>query len=177
MPHLHTEAGQHDHTASAYVVRTDTPEPSLVLHMHKKLKQYLQFGGHIELHENPWDAVVHELAEESGYDVNQLKVLQPKLRVKKLSGVQLHPVPVSLLTHKFEGLDHYHTDIAFAFVAYGPPLNAVSEGESEKIDLFTAAELRALAGSEIPESVREIGLFILEEALNNWPPVNAWELG
>lgn len=53
MPHIHTEPGQHDHTASAYIVRLDEAEPALILHRHKILGQYLQFGGHVELDENP----------------------------------------------------------------------------------------------------------------------------
>ena len=31
MPHIHTEPGQHDHTASAYIFRTDFSEPKVML--------------------------------------------------------------------------------------------------------------------------------------------------
>src|SRR4051812_49824476 len=100
MPHIHTEDGQHDPTTSAYIVRTDTPEPTILLHKHRKLGKYLQFGGHIELNENPWAAITHEIAEESGYGIDQLTILQPTTLLKKVSGVQMHPLPVSYLTHK-----------------------------------------------------------------------------
>jgi len=63
MAHIHTQPGQHDHTASAYIVRTDFDEPKIMLHLHRKIGKYLQFGGHVELHETPWQAVVHELRE------------------------------------------------------------------------------------------------------------------
>ncbi len=53
MAHIHTQPGQHDHTASAYIFRVDFDEPKLVLHLHRKINKYLQFGGHIELHETP----------------------------------------------------------------------------------------------------------------------------
>ena len=71
MPHIHTLPGEHDATASAYIVRTDLGEPAIMLHRHKKLDTMLQFGGHVELHENPLEAIAHELREESGYDFRQ----------------------------------------------------------------------------------------------------------
>ena len=45
MAHIHTEPGQHDFTASAFIIRTDTPEPKLLLHRHKLVGKYLQIGG------------------------------------------------------------------------------------------------------------------------------------
>ena len=65
MPHIHTKPGQHDHTVSAFIVRLDGKQPRILLHRHKKSGVYMQFGGHIELHENPWQAISHELLEES----------------------------------------------------------------------------------------------------------------
>jgi len=172
MPHIHTDAGQHDLTASAYIVRLDKPEPRLVLHQHKLLHIYLQFGGHVELHETPWQTVIHELAEESGYDIDQLALLQPAMRLKVIHEAVLHPVPASILTHRFGDTDHYHTDIAFAFVTKEAPKHAVGKGESNKIQAFTAAELTALPKGSLPENVRDIGLFILDEGLNHWETVD-----
>ncbi len=175
MSHLHTKPGQHDLTASAYIVRTDGPEPVLLLHMHKKLNQYLQFGGHVEHHEDPWKAVSHEIVEESGYHMSQLKLLQPSLRLKSISNATLHPVPVTLLTHEFPGLDHFHSDVAFAFTTNEPPASDVEEGESTIMRNFTAAELRKLQKDEIPENVREIGLYVLDNILASWEQIAAPE--
>lgn len=169
MAHIHTESGQHDFTASAFIIRLDTLEPSLMLHMHKKLHKYLQFGGHVELHETPWQAITHELAEESGYDITQLQLLQPKLRIKQLTGTNLHPHPVQINTHKInDELDHYHTDIAFALVTDQEPSAQVGQGESVDIRLFTLAELKALPAEQIVETVRETGIFVLEKCLTQW---------
>src|SRR3712207_4516473 len=101
MPHIHTQPGEHDFTASGFIIRTDLEEPKIILHMHKKLGVYLQFGGHVETREDPWQAVTHELREESGYDMDQLKVLQPRDSIKRLSGIKLHPTPFYLNTHNF----------------------------------------------------------------------------
>jgi len=53
MSHIHTNPGEHDQTVSAFIIRTDTAEPELLLHVHKKLGVLLQPGGHIELNETP----------------------------------------------------------------------------------------------------------------------------
>lgn len=167
MPHIHTEPGQHDLTASAYIVRIDQQEPRLLLHKHKILGVFLQFGGHVELKETPWQAVVHEILEETGYEITQLSLLQPESHIRYLSSVDLHPHPVVALTHPFDD-NHFHTDIAWAFVVDQPPKHAVGEGESSGLQLFNRQELVSLEPGLIPENVREIGLFVLDTCLNDW---------
>src|SRR5690349_3881626 len=121
MPHIHTGPGQHDLAVGAYIIRSDFDEPKLLLHWHKKLDKWLQFGGHVELDENLWDAVRHELLEESGYELKQLKLLQPKERMKSLRGAILHPQPFHLNTHVFNET-HNHTVLEYAFVTDQEPL-------------------------------------------------------
>jgi 8-oxo-dGTP pyrophosphatase MutT (NUDIX family) len=172
MPHIHTLPGQHDHTASAYVFRTDFNEPKVLLHMHKKLGKYMQFGGHVELDETPWQAVTHELREESGYDMSQVLVLQPRTRIQSFTDAVIHPQPVSHSTHPFgQGIDHFHTDIAYAVIVTQAPQQPPAAGESTKTRLFTRDELVALPSNEIPENVRKIALFVFDECLKNWQPV------
>lgn len=172
MPHIHSEPGQHDTTASAFIIRLDeASQPSLILHKHKKLNQWLQFGGHVELSENPWGAIVHEIAEESGYTMQQLKVLQPNMRLTAISEAILHPYPVAVLTCRFGDTDHYHTDIAYAFVAHELPEGTLGEGESAEVKTFTSEELITIPKGEIPENVREVGLFVLEDCLAEWSQI------
>ena len=143
-----------------------------MLHQHKKLGVYLQFGGHVEWHENPWQAITHELEEESGYSIDLLKILQPKTRIKHMEGVKLHPVPVHFMTHRFPGMDHYHTDTAFAFTTQEPPKSPVHAGESTVLKLFTTNQLLSIPSSQIPENVRQTGLFVLEKCLREWESVS-----
>ena len=173
MAHIHTGDGQHDLTVSGFVVRSDFDEPKLILHMHKKLGKYVQFGGHVELNENPWQAVAHELKEESGYDIADLKVLQPADRLSRLSGTILHPQPVCVNTHDFPGMGykHSHIDVLFGFVADREPKSAVGEGESAEIVLFTKQELIDVPADQIIENVREIGLHILDVCYPNWEQI------
>lgn len=172
MGHIHSLPGQHDFTVSAFIVRTDTPEPTMMLHKHKKLKKYIQFGGHIELNETVWQAISHELIEESGYTLKELKILQPKVRIKSLSDAALHPYPAGLNTHMFKNEEHFHIDIEYAFVASGPPARGVAEGESKEFRLFTQSELNDLSNDQIFPNVKEISNFIFDDCLNEWELVD-----
>lgn len=167
MPHIHTKPGQHDHTVSGFIVRTDLDEPRLLLHKHKRLGKYIQFGGHIELDETPWQALTHELKEESGYDISQLSLLQPKSRLKSVTNAKLHPVAVYHNTHNFDD-DHYHTDLGYAFVAHGEPAGAIADNESNDILMVSRSELINLPAKQTFESVREAGLFIFDTCLDEW---------
>ena len=171
MPHLHTAPGQHDFTVSAYIIRLDTPEPTIMLHKHKLLGKYLQFGGHVELHENPWQALMHEISEESGYQPEQLKILQPPVRLAKLTDTTLHPQPLSIQTHPFGDIDHRHIDIAFAFITNEPPRDAIGEHESADIKTFTVTELAKFSNQEIIENVRETAVYVINELLSQWQPI------
>ena len=68
MAHIHDQPNQHDLTACAFIIRQVDGEWRCLVHMHKKLGKLLQIGGHVELHETPWQSVAHEL-RESGRDV------------------------------------------------------------------------------------------------------------
>lgn len=176
MAHIHTQPGHHDQTASAYIIRTDGSEWRIVLHWHKKLNGWLQFGGHVELHENPWQAVTHEIAEESGYNLSQLKLLQPKQRLTKTSDAIMHPVPFYDQTHPFPGIDHYHTDRGYVMFTEQEPAGKIAAGESSKFKLFTLKELEALPLSDIPIDVKEIAEYVMKINVNDWTLVNANEV-
>lgn len=169
MPHIHRGPGEHDLTASAFVVRDDFEEPKLLLHMHKVLNKLLQPGGHVEPHENPWKAIEHELYEEAGYTFGELEVLQPKDRLMSLSGAALHPVPIVVNTHNFkESNFHKHTDISFAFLAHAAPQFQPACGESKDLRWLNLDELNSLDETHIIENIREIGNFVLQHVYPNW---------
>lgn len=174
MAHIHTQPGQHDHTSSAFIVRLDMDEPRLMLHLHKKLGVYLQFGGHIELDENPWHAIKHELLEESGYAFNQLKLMQPKDRIKTLSGSALHPVAICHNTHRFND-EHNHSDIEYLFVADSPPRHKVGSGESRDFIYVSREELKKWKDESIGEDHKTIGLAIFDIFLKKWEAVDPFE--
>lgn len=140
MAHIHTDPGQHDITVSAYIVRTDGDDPKVLVHMHRKLGKLLQIGGHVELEETPWQALVREISEESGFTVEELSLLQPDGQLIEIPGAIIHPQPVISLTFKQPG-DHYHSDYSYAFVAGADVMSTPDSGESSDLRWLTIGEL------------------------------------
>jgi 8-oxo-dGTP pyrophosphatase MutT (NUDIX family) len=170
--HIHVLPGQFDLTVSAYIIRTadqGTP-PALLLHRHKTLGVLLQPGGHVELDETPWQAMMREIREETGYEPDQLRLLQPRLRLSSLPGGDLHPVPVGVRSFPFGDLPHFHTDLTYAFVTNADPRSAVGAGESRTLAWFTRDQLTDPA-LELYADVRVLALFILDHLLVEWEAV------
>jgi len=171
MPHIHTNPGQHDHTVSMYIFRIDLNEPKVMLHMHKKIGAYAQFGGHIELNENPWQTIEHELVEETGYGMEQLQILQPVGRKAHITSAIVHPYPIVYSTMGYpNNKTHFHTDSAYAFITSETPLRSPQEGESTELRLFTREEIVTL--SSIDKITRDTALYIFDTCLESWQPVS-----
>lgn len=160
MPHIHTEANQHDTTVSAFIIHEE--REALLLHRHRKLGILLQPGGHVELNEHPWQTMAHELTEETGYELHQLEVLQTVPIIQGLVETA-HPIPLAYRTHDFPvaPAKHFHTDAAFGFVTHEDPLGKPDEGESQELYWMTAEELELVPDDGIPSDTRTIGLFLL----------------
>ncbi len=173
MPHIHTLNGQHDITVSAYIVRMQDDEPLVLVHMHRKLGKLMQAGGHVELTETPWAALAHELAEETGYRLDELSVLQPMKNLPLLEHAVVHPVPLLVNTHRVN-TEHYHSDLCYAFVARAVPAQAQAEGEADDIRWLTLAELqREVASGTALEDVYRIYAHIVTECLEQYEWVHA----
>ena len=171
MPHIHTDPGQHDLTTTAFIIRTDLDEPRGLLHRHRKLGLLLPVGGHVELHENPWAAIIRELEEEAGYRIDQLQVMQPVERIRRMDGVKTHPVPLFLQTHEFKkDVGHFHVDAGFLFLTDGPPAAPPHDGESAELLWLTNTEIRARK-DEMPADIVQIYDFCFERALPSWERV------
>lgn len=161
MPHIHTTPGQVDASVTGFMIRDDFDEPKMLFHMHRKLDSLLPAGGHVELDETPWVAMAHELREETGYELTQLRILQPKTRLKQVTGIALHPVPLVSNTHALPD-NHFHADLDYLFVTSAEPIYAPSEGEATELIWLTQHELVELESSKIFDNTREIALFCFE---------------
>ena len=161
MPHIHTQPNQHDMTVSGYIVRTDGDEPVCLVHMHKKMGKLMQVGGHIELNETPWQAIAHELEEESGYQLEELRVIQHTAdRVGESHNVS-HPTPFLMNTHNV-GDEHYHSDLCYGFIADTVPASMVARDESGDLRWLTLDELRRQSTEgDVLEDVYMIYAFML----------------
>lgn len=169
MPHIHTNPGEHDFAASAFIIRTDGPEPRLLLHLHKKFGRYFHFGGHVELHEDPWQAVIHEIAEEAGYRLDQLKLLQPPDRVKALPTEKVHPQPMAIVTHPI-GEDHHHTDIEYVFTTDQPPALMIDASESQDFILVSLSDLEQNR-YDISDNLAVLACHALAVCLPKWEAI------
>jgi 8-oxo-dGTP pyrophosphatase MutT (NUDIX family) len=174
MSHIHNKPGQHDSTISAFIVRIEkNGEPRILLHRHKKLNKLLQPGGHVELNENPWQAVIHEICEETGYEIHQLKVLQsaPNIPQNLQSYATFLPIPVVVNSHRFGDNDHFHDDLGFAFLTTELPASEPDDGEKRDFHWVSLAKLGALTDDEIILNSREISRYVLEN-FANWRSEN-----
>lgn len=176
MPHIHTEPGQHDITASGFILLLGGDEPKLLLHEHYKLGKIMQYGGHVELDETPLEAVLREVLEESGYDADQLQVLQPPQHMTDIGNRKLDPIPACIGTYPYGGdTSHYHTDLSYVFVTTETPRHKEAAGESGKHVQMTQAQVTATkAPEEMFISVQKIGLFAFT-LIDTWKPVNLRE--
>lgn len=148
-------------TISAYIVRHDEGKWKCLVHFHKKIEVLMQVGGHIELDETPWQTVAHELAEETGYALSELDVLQYTNYRPQEAGNVTHPTPLLVNTHNV-GNEHYHSDLCYAFAAENVPETTVGDSESADLRWLTVDELRSGAqAGEVLQDVVYIYEFLL----------------
>lgn len=125
-------------TGSALVVNTDGSR--VLLHHHRKLDRWLQFGGHCDGDEDILRVARREALEESGIEGLIVASSRP-------FDIDIHEIP----PHGAEPA-HFHYDVRFMFIAPEVAAPAPSE-ESRELRWFTAAEAGALP---IDESLRRM---------------------
>jgi 8-oxo-dGTP diphosphatase len=141
MPHIHILPNQHDMTVSAYIMRQEQGVWKCLVHFHKKFDTLMQIGGHIELDQTPWQAIVAELREEAGYLPSDLQVLQYTKGSPAVHAAIVHPIPLTMNTH-YVGDEHFHSDMCFGFVTQYEPRYAPDDGESTDIRWLDIEHLR-----------------------------------
>jgi 8-oxo-dGTP diphosphatase len=152
-------------TATAFVVRPG----ATLLHWHRRLQQWMPPGGHIEPNEDPIQAVLREVREETGLrcEIISTSVQHPFSYPEQL------PAPYTILLEDIPGPDepHKHIDLIY-FV------RPADGGDHDTVDdptlrWVTDAELRSntpmdVAGcgvtAAIPEDVRQLALAAIAAA-------------
>lgn len=109
MPHIHE---LYDFTTSAFVMHPT--DKRLLLLFHKKLQKWLQPGGHVELDENPLQALHHELEEETGLQPEQYEIIEPADSPSPMGENTKLPLPFYFNEHPMGNLpSHKHIDICY----------------------------------------------------------------
>ena len=101
MPHIHKI---YDFVVSVFIVF----EARVLLIYHKKYKEWLPIGGHVELDEDPEEALYREIQEECGLKVT---ILAPTPKIKH-AGVKPLPTPSFMDSHK---ISKAHRHVAFVY--------------------------------------------------------------
>ena len=152
-------------TSTGFVVRGD----STLLHWHKRLQQWMPPGGHIEPDEDPVQAVLREIREETGLICEVI----PTTTTLGFTYPQQLPPPYTILVEDIPGPDEPHKHIDLIYFC-----RPQDDAEHRTVDdptlrWVTAAELRAngpldVAGcgvsAQVPEDVRELALIAIDAA-------------
>ncbi len=148
-------------TATAFVVRGD----ATLLHWHKRLAQWLPPGGHIEPDEEPAEAALREVREETGL-VCEIVATSPS---HEFTRPRQLPAPYTILLEDIPDSKepaHKHIDLIY-FVR---PVDGADHGTVDDPTLrwVTEAELRDngplapglpdTSAAEVPEDVRTLAL-------------------
>jgi len=120
-----------DFTISCYIVHDN----KVVLILHKQLNKWLPVGGHIELDEDPEQALIREVKEETGLDI-KVYGMKPDIISKD---VKFLYCPVYLDIHKIND-SHRHVGMVYFATSASSSLN-LAEDEHNEIRWFSKKEL------------------------------------
>jgi 8-oxo-dGTP diphosphatase len=131
MPHIHELV---DFVVNAFIVY----ENKILLIDHKKLHMWLPIGGHIELNEDPEEALLREIKEECGLEV---EIFGKKPDIKSSGWISFKPLynPIFLDVHN---ISETHKHVALSYFAKAKSENFVlNKEEHNNIKWFSAEEL------------------------------------
>ena len=95
-------------TSTGYIVS----KGRVLLHWHPKVKAFLPPGGHVEINEDPVQAVLREVKEETGLLV---EIINSELPIKSSYPAQISP-PITIMIEDITDADgsiHQHIDFIY----------------------------------------------------------------
>ena len=131
MAHIHDKI---DFVSTALIVHRD----KVLLVHHRILNIWLPVGGHIELDEDPVEALYREIKEEAGIDKSDLEIMSNKPEIKGTRHKFLF-TPNYLDIHNFSDT-HRHTSLTY-FVKSKTDSLVLNDREHIGIKWFTKREI------------------------------------
>ena len=149
MPHIHDLI---DFTVDVFIVHDN----KVLLIFHRKHNMWLQIGGHVELNEDPDEALFREVKEECGLEIEIIGRKEPNFEVK---GTKFLYSPVFMSIHDINDT-HKHIGLVYFAKAKSDKI-ILSEREHNDIRWFSKEDL------DKPEfGLNEAVKFYAKEALS-----------
>lgn len=145
MPHIHKDI---DFVVSAYIFMSGR----VLLIFHRELQLWLPIGGHIELNEDPEEALFREIKEETGLLSDDLTILTDKLTGDTPGNKFLYR-PNFMAIHNISA-SHRHTALIYVLRSRTFQI-ALAENEHEQIKWYSLDEIDRL-GALVPSEVKLI---------------------
>ena len=137
MSHIHEKI---DFTTDVFIVHKNR----VLLRMHDKYKVWAGPGGHIELNEDPNQAIIREAKEEVGLDITLVDIGgYVKDLIKFPMGAFNHRelIPPAFLNRHQISDTHEHVDLVYLATANTDAIKPGSNEKEVQIKWFTKAEL------------------------------------
>lgn len=136
------QKGEKHFTAGALLVTKTIPKKALLV-FHRKQQTWFQPGGHIEQFENPIEATIREVKEETGIDVSFMKDAVEKSGDDALFLPKPDYFLEEIIPAHGDEPEHFHLDLIYVIEVEEQNL-VISEGESEKLGWFSKDEIQGL---------------------------------
>jgi 8-oxo-dGTP pyrophosphatase MutT (NUDIX family) len=140
-----------------------------LLHWHKRLQQWMPPGGHVEPDEDPVQAVLREIEEETGLTAEVITAQE----VAPFEYPEQLPAPYTILVEDIPGPDEAHKHIDMIYfcrpvdgsagrLVDDPTLRWVNEDELKRACAIDVAGCGISVA--VPEDVRQLALIAIEAA-------------
>jgi 8-oxo-dGTP pyrophosphatase MutT (NUDIX family) len=149
MSHIHEKI---DFTVAVMIVHKN----KVLLRMHDKYSVWLTPGGHIELDEDPIEAVIREAKEESGLDIT-LWAGNKRLEMNSERGLELIP-PVGLNRHHTSP-EHEHVNLMYIATSDTDELKPVETEQQDGLKWCTKEDLEKM---DLKEDIKFYAKFALD---------------
>jgi 8-oxo-dGTP pyrophosphatase MutT (NUDIX family) len=146
--------------ATVYIVAKINNKPKILLHQHKKLHIWLGIGGHVEQNENPYEAAIREVKEETGLEINITNTKKCPVFSSGVTEIILPFMTLEEYIPRYQNKPaHMHIDFIYFGIAKNPKV-----AMAEKFNWFSSEEIQQL---DLQDEVKYITTQAFKNCLNH----------